>query len=288
MTPVNDRKFGVFILSHGRADNVKTFNTLKKQGYTGKIYIILDNEDETRNRYEELFGRDNVIVFDKKKYFDLSDTADNSGIRSIVLPARNACHDIAKNIGLTHFLELDDDYVSFQYRYPEDNKLKIIEYKNLDKAFESTLDFLDLSGAITVAFAQGGDFIGGVESGNFKKGLLRKAMNSFFCRTDKPFKFYGRINEDTSMYVVLGNRGEKIFTITCAMVEQTRTQKSAGGLTDAYLDMGTYRKSFYSVMYAPSSVKVSAMGDSHKRIHHFVNWNACAPMILSQKYKKLI
>ena len=45
------------------------------------------------------------------------------------------------------------------------------------------IKFLDQTGAITVALAQGGDYIGGVDNGNFKKKLLRKAMNSFFCRT---------------------------------------------------------------------------------------------------------
>ena len=51
--------------------------------------------------------------------------------------------------------------------------------------FEDMLKFLDVSGAATVAFAQGGDFVGGLDGGNFKKRLLRKAMNSLFCRTDR-------------------------------------------------------------------------------------------------------
>lgn len=64
-------------------------------------------------------------------------------------------------------------------------KLKYRECKNLDKLFEMMLAFLDKSGAATVALAQGGDFIGGAESQNFHKGILRKAMNTFFCRTDR-------------------------------------------------------------------------------------------------------
>ena len=35
--------FAVFILTHGRADNVKTHDSLKRCGYTGKIYILIDN-----------------------------------------------------------------------------------------------------------------------------------------------------------------------------------------------------------------------------------------------------
>ena len=32
--------FAVFILTHGRADNVVTVPAIKKAGYTGKIYFI--------------------------------------------------------------------------------------------------------------------------------------------------------------------------------------------------------------------------------------------------------
>lgn len=48
-----DRNFAVFILSHGRAGKVYTFDTLRKQGYTGKIYIIIDNEDEQEAEYKK-------------------------------------------------------------------------------------------------------------------------------------------------------------------------------------------------------------------------------------------
>lgn len=33
--------FAVFILTHGRADNVVTVPAIKKAGYTGKIYFIM-------------------------------------------------------------------------------------------------------------------------------------------------------------------------------------------------------------------------------------------------------
>ena len=39
--------FCVFILTHGRHDRVHTYNTLLKAGYTGKIYIVIDDEDQT-------------------------------------------------------------------------------------------------------------------------------------------------------------------------------------------------------------------------------------------------
>lgn len=200
--------------------------------------------------------------------------------------ARNACFNIAKNIGVRYFLELDDDYSSFEYRWIENEKLKEKEITGLNNLFETYLKFLDESGAYTVAMAQGGDFIGGAENGNFHKRLLRKAMNTFFCDTTKPFRFVGRINEDVNTYVTAGMQGKLFFTCVDSMIIQEQTQKSAGGMTDTYLKFGTYLKSFYPVIFQPSCVKVEMMGAKHERIHHQINWNNCCPVILNERYKK--
>lgn len=185
-----------------------------------------------------------------------------------------------------YFIVLDDDYSAFMFRYPDGGKLAYTDCKDLPNLFSDTFDFLDESGALTVAYAQGGDFIGGLDNKNFKSGLIRKAMNVWFMDTEKRFEFIGRINEDTNTYVLLGTQGKLFFTLTSVMITQAQTQSNAGGLTDIYLDKGTYVKSFYTVMAAPSCAKIASMGSSHKRIHHNVNWNRCTPKILNEKWKK--
>lgn len=278
-------EFCVFILTHGRADNVKTVKTLEKCGYTGRYYIVIDDEDEQENRYRELYG-DKVYRFCKKDEAAKTDTPDLSENRGVIIYARNYCFDLANELGVKYFCELDDDYTNFEFRYIEGKKLKIKDNTELDKVFEMMCDFLDESGAITVAMAQGGDFIGGADSGTFKKGLLRKAMNSFVCNTEKPFKFIGRINEDVNTYTTLGSRGELLFTITNVSLVQTQTQHNNGGMTETYIDSGTYVKSFYTVIYCPSCVTVAIMGDKHKRIHHNIAWSNCVPCIIDEKFKK--
>lgn len=285
MPMMKHKDFAVFILTHGRANNVITLKTLQKCGYTGDIYFLVDNEDDQQAKYIKNFG-ERVIVVNKKEMSEKCDQGDLSDDRRVILFARNRCFEEADRLGLKTFLELDDDYTSFEYRYQEGNKLKVRKYKDLDALFDAMLDFLFESDALTVALAQGGDFIGGVNGGLFKKGIARKAMNTFFCRTDKKFQFVGRINEDVNTYTTLGQVGEKIFTYTKAAIVQQATQKNKGGMSDTYLDMGTYLKSFYSVMYSPSCVKITMMGDKHKRIHHEVDWDYCTPMILNEIYKK--
>ena len=276
------KKFACFILTHGRPDNQKTLHSLKKYGYTGKTYLIIDNEDLSKDKYKVKY--DNVIVFDKEKAASITDRGDIIQKKNVVVFARNMCHEIAANLGLDYFLELDDDYNEFQYRYDDGDKLAVIWPKRLDDIFDCYLDFLDVSKAKTVCLAQSGDFMGGRESFS-TKAVMRKAMNAFFCRTDRPFKFMGRINEDVNAYVTLGHQGNLFFTLGAVNVNQGETQQHAGGLTDSYLENGTYMKSFYTVMMCPSAVKISTLKRFNVRIHHKINWNRCAPKILRQEHK---
>lgn len=280
--------FVVFILTHGRADNVITATTLKRCGYSGKIVYVIDNEDETAEEYRKRFGAENVYQFDKKAVSMTFDTMDLSEDRRTIVYARNACFEIAKEIGCRFFLELDDDYQSFSYRYPSEDgkKLLVKECKNLNAAFEYMIDFLQKTNADTVAFAQGGDFIGGVDNGNYRKKVLRKVMNTFFCDTEKPFKFVGRINEDVNTYTWRGSVGWLGLTVCDLSITQKQTQSNRGGMSDVYIDNGTYLKSIYSVMIMPSAVKIGAMGDKHIRFHHKVNWDLCVPKILNECYRK--
>lgn len=283
---MDKKRFTVFILSHGRPNNVKTLKALQKGNYTGDWYIVIDNEDKTANEYYKRFGRDKVIMFDKLAVSKTFDTADNFKERRTVVYARNACFGIARELGYKYFLELDDDYVWFSYRKIVDGKFIKVDCKNIDKVFNLMMMFLDISGAASVAFAQGGDFIGGKDNKNYSKGIIRKAMNSFFCRTDREFKFIGRVNEDVNTYCKLGNMGELFFTITRFCLVQEPTQKQKGGMSEQYLDSGTYLKSFYPVMLTPSCITISMMGEKHKRLHHKIMWDKCVPKILSDKYKK--
>lgn len=277
--------FGVFILSHGRPDRVKTLKSLEKGRYTGKWWIVIDNEDDSAPEYYKRY-KDRVIMFDKLEASKTFDTADTSQERRTIVYARNACFAIAKELGLEYFLELDDDYTSFEYRVIRDKKLAVFAVKSLDGLFSAMINFLDDTGAITVALSQGGDFIGGKDSKFYHDKVSRKAMNTFFCKVSNPFQFVGRINEDVNTYTSLGSKGKLILTISDASITQVQTQANKGGMTDVYLDGGTYLKTFYTVIFSPSCTKVGMMGDKHKRIHHMIDWNRCVPKILNEKWKK--
>lgn len=273
-----ENNFAVFILSHGRANNIRTLKSLQAGGYTGKVYIVIDNEDKTSAEYYKLHG-DKVLMFDKKEMAKYTDIADNFEKLNVVVHARNANFFLAKRLGLKYFLQLDDDYTSFLYRNIEGGK----NIKNLDKVFEYFVEFLATTPIKSVAFSQGGDHIGGYDD---TRRIKRKVMNSFFCSVDKPFTFIGRINEDVNTYVLLGSRGDIFFTINNIQLNQFLTQSNKGGLTDIYLHQGTYVKSFYTVIFHPSSVSISTMGRGNRRLHHNISWDNTTPMIVDERWKK--
>lgn len=281
--------FAALILTHRRADRVFTYETLRECGYTGPIYLVVDTSDPEIGEYQAQYG-DQVIVFDKADVAGTFDIGDNEPDMNGVVYARNACPGIAEELGLTHYLVLDDDYTYFAHRWvdtrPDGSEWLAWAYtRELDHVIKMFLEFLDTSGAATIAFAQAGDFIGGAD-GAIRRGYSRKVMNSFFVRTDRPVGFLGRINEDTTTYVVHGNRGELFFTLTSFSLNQMTTQSNPGGLTGMYLHSGTYVKSFYTVMMAPSCTSVAMMGESHRRMHHRVMWRNAVPQILPARYRR--
>jgi hypothetical protein len=283
--------FCVFILTHGRPNKVHTFRTLKNHGYTGKVFIVIDDEDETVEEYKRTFG-DNVLVFSKDEVGRYTDQFDNFSERRTVVWARNACWDLAKQMKYRYFIQLDDDYTGWHHRrIGKGHRLSASateEYHswamgNLDAVFEALVRLIETTPVRTIALSQGGDHIGGEPH---KRRFLRKAMNSFVCDTEKPFLFRGRLNEDVNTYVSLGRIGVLFFTDLQIYLGQLPTQGTAGGMTEAYLDSGTFVKSFYTVMVAPSCTTINMMGNVNKRLHHKINWRKAVPLIIPQQIKK--
>lgn len=284
---MENKNFAVFILTHGRPGNIKTLTTLKKCGYTGSIYFIIDNEDKTLDAYIKNYGAENVKVFNKKEFADKVDEGNNFDERRTITHARNACFEIAKDLGLKHFLELDDDYTAFDYRLYLNEKAIVVPIKNLNKYLDNLINYFETYNFSSIAFAQGGDFIGGLFNGKeIYRFSKRKCMNSFLCSTERPFQFIGAMNEDVNTYCTLGNRGNLFMTIPFVSLTQTATQSQKNGITDMYVRYGTYCKAFTTVMMHPSGVRVSMMNSSNPRIHHTIKWNNTTPMIIDEKYKK--
>lgn len=278
--------FAVLILTHGRPNKVQTVAALERGGYTGPVFFVVDDDDATLPEYRQRYG-DKVVTFSKSEIAARFDEADNFNDRRSIFYARNAAFDIAERLGFTHFIQLDDDYSGFWLRSGAEQEFGNWLVRDLDTVFALFLDYYKSIPAATICFGQGGDYLGGAECSTHKEWTFkRKAMNTFICSTKRRFAFQGRVNEDVNTYTEAGRRGLLFMTVMPLMIVQAQTQKSSGGMTELYLDSGTYQKSFYSVMVAPSCVKIGVMGNDHPRIHHNVDWKTAVPVILHERHRK--
>lgn len=281
--------FCVFILSYDRPQNVPTAEYLIESNYEGDWYIVIDHEEDIEP-YTDEWGDDKVLFLEKDDALPELDRGDNSGRRDCNVYARYQSFDVADELGYTYFALFDDDYDRFRYRWDENGEYDGTTYvSDINTMFEHLIEFLDSADLDAVATSQGGDWIGGeqahIANNNGEITAKRKVMNTFICRSDKPFEFRGTINEDVNAYVRGGQLGKLFLTPNLISVNQEETQQEDGGLTDIYLDSGTYMKSFYTILYSPSSVELNKMGDGNYRIHHHIDWRASIPKIVPESAK---
>ena len=281
----SENEYAVFILSHGRADDVKTVKMLQGGNYTGKWFIVIDDEDDQADKYFENFG-DHVIQFCKKEIADQTDTCDLDDDRRVGVFARNFIIDEAKRRGYKYHLQLDDDFTILDYRFIEGNRLVAKKCTQFDALFDAMLEYLKTTNITWLSFGLNSWYQGGINNPHFHEGMIRKTMGSFFMNTYKAPKFFCRMNDDITTNFMNTYRGALMFTFLPIQVLTPPTQHSAGGMTDIYQENGTYRKSFYSILHAPAFVLISQQGIKDRRLHHEIKWNACAPKILNQRYKK--
>ena len=281
---MESKDFAVFILSHGRADTITTYKALRNGGYTGRTYVVIDNEDDQEDLYRQKFG-DDIIQFDKRDYLEKTDLGDLDTDRRIGVFARNFIQDEAKRLGYKFHLQLDDDVHGFTYRFAQGKVLRALHCSHLDEVFSGMVEYMKETPITSLSFALSAYNMGGVD-GSIKEGMTRKTMTTFLMRADDVQYFHMRMNDDITTSLINGMRGRLYYSYLPIEVEVDKTQVKAGGMTDIYQKNGTYRKSFYSVMCCPSCVKVSAMGITDYRIHHTISWNNAVPKLLSERWCK--
>lgn len=228
-------------------------------------------------------------MFDKTEAAKLFDVGDNFTNKNAIVYARNACYGICKKLGYKYFFQFEDDYTDFRYKIDANGKyIHKKDINNLDVILSGLVKYYKSNSNIKcLAFSQGGDFIGG-KNGQYaiNTTVMRKTMNSLLCSTERPIEWIGRMNDDVNTYVRNGRSGDLFLGTAMVALQQKLTQQNKGGHSDIYKGFGTYVKSFYSVIYSPSCVKVSMLNTNHARLHHQVTWNNTAPRIISDNYKK--
>lgn len=277
--------FAVFIISHERADRVETYDTLKRGGYTGQIFVVIDNEDSMLRTYLDRFG-DDVLIFDKQHYKDIVDTITNDKRLSSAVYARNAVEDFAKLFELDAFGMFDDDVTNLRYRYLDKNSAKSQRLtQNLDIVFNSFIEYLIEGNIATLSFANVMIYAGGVSSEEDKVRLCSHRYTTciHIRNTKLPVVWMSLTNEDSISGGVTAQKGYIWWTLPPIVYDTSQIGVLPGGMKSIYDKFPPFSRAFLSTVALPS---VNRVGCTKDRFNIHRNLKSAYPMIISSRYKK--
>ena len=271
-------EYAVMICSHGRAETMTTYDLLRERGYTGKIYVIVDDLDTQIGEYFQRFGKQ-VIIFNKEEYYEKTDTMDNFHALGTPVYARNFCFDFAAEKKLDYFCMMDDDITDFQIRYEKDGQLKGKKAFHMDELLGSMVEYMDEADITQIGWAFPGGLIGGL-NGRFKTGLGITACCAVILKTNSGVRYVGTFNEDVNIAFKYWKEGHKFFEVYMLNVVSPERGTNDGGLADLYRKESFYRACFYSIILEPCSCKLRS--DAKMTLSR----GTVAPKIISERYKK--
>lgn len=219
--------FAVFILTHGRAKQQKTVKTLKRCGYTGRLYLIVDDEDKELDEYIRLYGSD-VITFSKREIEPCFDTMTNKKEYGSAVYARNASYDIAHSLGIRWIFMCDDDISNLQYRVLKNKELKSVNIYNIDKLFERMCDIANAGKVCIFGFSQAGAFIGGANK-TYLSGHQRKVSQAMLYDANNPITFRGVFYEDLIVALDAGTAGRVAMSTMLVSIQSPAMASNGGG-----------------------------------------------------------
>lgn len=278
--------FAVFILTHGRAKQQKTLKMLKKCGYTGKYYLIVDNLDAQLEEYKKLYG-EHVIVFDKDEAWKITDTFHNSKMLKAVVFPRNVVFPIAREQNIKFFAMCDDDLTRLAYKIQKKGKMQTTKItKNIDVILDAYVRYADEAKMTVLGMCEDGIFVGGINQ-IVKDGYTPSIGKFMLFRTDDEVKYRGLYYEDNIASFDIPLQGRLSFSPTfISVTSQTDVKKSTeGGMHDAYEETAEgYVCSFMVLMAHPSGIRVRRDRKKWKIRKSVKNLR---PMLINEKYKKV-
>lgn len=271
--------FGVIVISHGD-ENFSTIDVLRDSGYTGKAYIVVDDEDSRLEEYKSKYG-DLCHVFHKTEWFDCFDNC--GGPNTTCTFARNECFSLAKEKKLRYFFLTDDDLKSLSFRYEKDGHLVGKPVKNADALFEAICQWFDDTNLSCMGFSNPADYIGGKPQDG-----KRNVMNGFFLKSEDDFVWRSRTYQDVIAAITESRKGRVwlktslVQNVYDVWTEKNKSKKRSGTVP-VYEKYGFYHMRFYLVMAYPDCSFIKANQDyldgSVKNVNAY-------PYIISEAYRK--
>lgn len=243
----------VFIKTHGRPDKQLTLRTLREAGYTGDIFLILDNEDclSEYNRFIDDEHDPNIFchIFDKQTLVNEIDSGTNHPKRDVNLYAWVACERFAKRHGDEFFIMSDDDITGFRFRYKEGKHLRSLKItQNLDEIFALVEEYMlscNLS-AMSTGIPQM------YFSGDIEKDLWKwRVPYTFVFRNAKhKLNWVSEYEEDIITAIRASIDGQYLSVLPVIQRETVEIGTNYGGMHNSYTD--SFVNAQYGYIWYPS------------------------------------
>ena len=277
--------FAVFILTYKRPNDQKTYKFLRKHGYTGKLYFIVDDTDETRFDLIKEYGEDSVIVFNKKAVFETVDMFNQSESMASDTCASNFMYEWAVRNGIRYFARCDDDIVEICYRYADDGVLRKKQVDSLDELFTAIVEYMENCDFVFFGPFQNGSYYGGLNGPAFVKGYDHQLSQMIFCNTKNRVKFRGLLYTDLIACLDAGLLGKPFFRFSRLSIQTPKEGENKGGVKETYdSDPNRFIGNSFLLMSHPDSIRLGRRKNG--RIFKKVSTQYAFPEIISEKYKK--
>ena len=277
-----ENNFAVFIISHERSERVESYNTLIRGGYTGQVYIVIDDEDSQKYDYLNRFG-ERIVIFNKDDYINC-DRIVQEQTRTSAVYARNAVEHIARKLELNSFAVLDDDIVSLRYRWPQDKVVKSLSViGGLDDVFRWYTDYMIDTDIATLSFTQVMFYVGGVNNLEQRICDLRETYQIHIRNVSKPVDWSAIINEDIITELRTAKTGYIWWSIPYLVYDAVKMNDKSGGVKELYDEMLANKRAMLAVVSSPDCCKI---GYSHGKIRILQDRKSSYPMIISSEYRK--
>lgn len=278
--------FAVFILTHGRPKKQLTYNSLRKQGYTGKIYFVVDDLDETVDEYILNYGEENVIIFNKREIAKKTDSFYNYEKLNAVVYARNVCFEIAEKLGLEYFLNCDDDIMNFNYRLIDNNKMQCVKIKQFDNVFNFLIDFMKNSNTELMSISENGIYFGGINERTLR-GINTNYTHFFLFNTKSKIRFRCFWFEDVIASIDVQRLGKRAICTT--YIDELLHDRTEGGMKDDYDICGSNDNLIVTnvLISNPDCVKLYVRTKKDKLQYSLrIAWKNAKVKLISDKYRK--
>lgn len=282
--------FAIFICTHGRPNKQLTLEALKNCGYTGKIYLVLDDTDETIQQYLDIYGTENVIIFNKNYYInaDKYDNGSNELHPKCIVYAKRAVEDIANQLNFKYFAIADDDITKFSLRYPVANSAKRFKITDFDSVLSAYINVLSCDVA-AIGFGHVTSYCGGANSFSPENLSKRYLPYQFILRNgNTKVNWTSWFAEDDITELSDGKIG-KLWLVVPYVMQETEPIgdiNATGGMVDTYKKDNMFVLNFNVIRFCPQSAILRYKPGKLNRYVITRYYDRCFPQLISEEYKK--